>query len=110
MAKELDIATDWLNAHFQTFTFVLPNDYATRLRNVFEGSHLSVDALGPEDLLIMKCFAGRAKDLPHARALMKLDLDLSIVDARISELLDKDYRGADRAADFFDDLRDELGK
>ncbi|MCC6873326.1 MAG: hypothetical protein IT378_03375 [Sandaracinaceae bacterium] len=110
VAKELDIEPDWLNPHFETFTGVLPSDYASRLRKIFSGARLVVDALGPEDLLIMKCFAGRDKDRPHARALMKRkDIDLGVVDRQLSLLGDKRYPGSDRAADFFDDLRDELG-
>src|SRR5688500_17328698 len=47
VARDLDIEPDWLNGHFSTFTGVLPSDYATRLRVVYEGEHLRVDALGP---------------------------------------------------------------
>ena len=109
VAEELQIEPDWLNAHFETFTAVLPHDYATRLRRVFSGKHLQVDALGPEDLLVMKCFAGRDKDRPHARKLLALAADLSIVDRQLEYLAGRRYLGADRAADYFDDLRDEAG-
>lgn len=109
VAEELDIDSDWLNAHFETFTAVLPRDYATRLEHVFEGEHLRIDALGPEDLLVMKCFAGRDKDRPHARKLLRLAKDLSIVDNQLEYLVERRYPGAERAADYFDDLRDEAG-
>lgn len=109
VAKKLDIDPDWLNSHFETFTGVLPADYASRLRNVFAGKHLSVDALGPEDLLVMKCFAGRDKDLPHARRLLRVARDLGIVDRQLSLLAERRYPGAEKAADFFDDLRDREG-
>lgn len=109
VARDLDIAPDWLNAHFQTFAHVLPPDYASRLRRVYEGEHLRADALGPEDLLVMKCFAGRDKDRPHARKLIRLAKDLGVVERRIAELQDKGIPGADAAADTFDDLRDEVG-
>jgi hypothetical protein len=109
VATELDIEPDWLNAHFETFTGVLPDDYASRLRRVFEGAHLTVDALGPEDLLVMKCFAGRDKDWPHARRLLRVADDLDIVDRHPSALVDRRYPKADRAADYFDDLRDDEG-
>jgi len=108
VAEALQIESDWLNAHFETFTAVLPRDYATRLRTVFRGTNLQVDALGPEDLLIMKCFAGRDKDRPHARKLVRLAQDLSIVDRQIEYLVERRYPGAERAADYFDDLRDEV--
>jgi hypothetical protein len=107
VAASEGIAPDWLNSHFDTFTAVLPGDYATRLRRVFTGSHLEVEALSPEDLLIMKCFAGRDKDLPHARKLLRIADDLSIVDKQLALLVEKRYPGAQKAADFFDDLRDE---
>lgn len=109
VARDLDIPPDWLNAHFETFAHVLPSDYARRLRPVHQGRHLSVDALGPEDLLVMKCFAGRDKDRPHARKLLRLATDLDVVDRRLAELSAKGVPGADAAADVFDDLRDEAG-
>ena len=109
IAADLGIAPDWLNGHFVTFTSVLPQDYATRLRRVFEGKYLAVDALGPEDLLVMKCFAGRTKDRPHARKLLVLAGDLSIVDRQLELLHQRRFPGAQRAADWFDDLRDEEG-
>jgi hypothetical protein len=109
IAKKLNIEPDWLNSHFDTFTVVLPADYATRLRPVFAGQHLSVEALGPEDLLVMKCFAGRDKDLPHARKLLRVATDLSIVDRQLGLLVERRYPGAEKAADFFDDLRDREG-
>lgn len=109
VAAELDIEPDWLNGYFYTFTTVLPDDYARRLRTVFQGEHLQVDALGPEDLLVMKCFAGRDKDRPHARKLLRLAQDLSIVDRQLSLLGEQGHPGAEDAADYFDDLRDEEG-
>src|SRR5712692_1512275 len=89
VALELDIEPDWLNAHFETFTGVLPADYATRLRSVYRGRQLEVEALGPEDLLIMKCFAGRDKDRPHARKLIELASDLELVDRQLALLVSK---------------------
>lgn len=109
VALELGLEPDWLNTHFETFTGVLPPDYGTRLRNVYEGSQLTVAALCPEDLLVMKCFAGRDKDLPHARRLMHTDMNLELVNRHLSELVDRRYPNAERAADFFDDLRDDEG-
>jgi hypothetical protein len=109
VATQLDIEPDWLNSHFETFTGVLPADYASRLRPVYRGKRIEVSALGPEDLLVMKCFAGRDKDRPHARKLIKLASDLEIVDRQLALLASKRYPGAQKAADYFDDLRDEAG-
>jgi hypothetical protein len=74
---------------------------------VFRGARLTVSALGPEDLLIMKCFSARDKDHGHARRLLEIADDLEIVSAHLSALIEKRVPGAVRAADWFDDLRDE---
>ncbi len=104
VARLEKLPSDWINPHFATFAHVLPKDYGDRLREVFAGERLRVQALGPEDLLVMKCFAGRAKDVGHARALLKLKLDLGLVERRIEELIDRHIPGAQDAADFLDDL------
>ena len=109
VAAEIDIEPDWLNAHFETCTGVLPDDYSSRLRRVHSGAQLKVDALGPEDLLIMKCFAARDKDLPHARRLIHRVDDLGIVSDHLSALIDRNYPKAEQAADFYDDLIDDEG-
>ena len=108
VAKELGIAQDWLNSWFTTFVHVLPTGYSERLIRVFSGNKLSVDALGAEDLLILKCFAGRDKDRPHAVRLLKAAKDLEIVDRRLDELMRQGVPGAQKAADFFDDLRERF--
>jgi len=110
VAADLAIEPDWLNSHFETFTHVLPADYAKRLEPIFQGKHLRVDALGAEDLLVMKCFAGRDKDRPHARKLLAKVRDLGVVERRLAELVERRIPGADKAADLFDDLRDEAGR
>jgi hypothetical protein len=106
VARDLGLAPDWVNPHYETFAHVLPADYGTRLREVFAGEKLRVMALGVEDLLVMKCFAGREKDVGHARALLRRKPDLRIVERRIEELVDKGVSGASDAADFLDDLRE----
>jgi hypothetical protein len=106
VGREVGLAPDWLNPHFETFAHVLPADYGSRLREVFAGERLRVVALGVEDLLVMKCFAGREKDVGHARALLRLRPDLSIVERRIEELAERRVPGALDAADFLDDLRE----
>lgn len=109
VGKELGLPPDWLNDYFSTFLFVLPSDYGSRLVTLYRGLKIEVCALGKEELVIMKLFAGREKDLPHARVLMKKGADLKIVDLRLDELVEKRIPGAQKAADLFSDLCDELG-
>ncbi len=109
VARELGLPPDWLNPYFSTFAHVLPADYGSRLVEVFAGPKLTVRSLGVEDLLVMKCFAGRAKDRSHARALLRRSPDLAIVSGRLEELLERRVKGAIAALDFFDDLVAEAG-
>jgi predicted nucleotidyltransferase len=104
IAKEHGLPPDWINPWFETFAYVLPSDYGARLRPVFHGERLEVEALGVEDLLVMKCFAGREKDVGHARALLRRGPDLGIVERRLQELGERGVTGAQDALDFFDDL------
>jgi predicted nucleotidyltransferase len=106
VAKERDLAQDWLNPHYSTYAFVLPASYSERLVAVFEGANLTVKALGAEDLLVMKCFAGREKDIGHARALFRKAKQLEIVESRLQELVEKNIPKALEAADFFDELKE----
>ena len=105
VARRRGLAPDWINPHYETFAHVLPADYGSRLRPVFAGAKLRVDALGVEDLLVMKCFAGREKDIGHARALLRRRPDLGIVERRLQELSERRVKGAAEALDFFDDLQ-----
>lgn len=104
VAKELNIASDWLNPHYQSFTVYLPADAKSRMHMTFEGKVLSVKALGVEEILIMKLMAGRSKDIPHIKHLMKLSPNLSIVENRLEELIELFPKEAKRALELLDGL------
>jgi hypothetical protein len=108
VARELNIPSDWLNPYYVTFTHVLPKEYGTRLQLVFEFSNLIVEALSKDDLLIMKCFAGRIKDQPHVRALIRSGANITIAEKHIETLKSKGIPGAEKALDFLDEIMDTL--
>ncbi len=107
IALDLNIPKDWINPHFDSFLYTLPKDYNTRLKTVFTGKRLTVNALGAEDLLVLKCFAGRDKDKPHARALLKRGLNVELVQNHIRSLIDAKIPKAQQAYDMLDELLDE---
>ena len=90
------------------YLFALPKDYDKRLQIAFKGEHLTVYALSLTDLLILKCFAGREKDIPHARVLVRKGADTTFARKHILALQDKSIPKADAAATFLDDLEEEL--
>jgi hypothetical protein len=106
VAAELGLPSDWLNPYFGTFTHVLPADYGERLQTVLSLSRLTVEALSKDDLLIMKCFAGRMKDRAHARALVQKGADPKRVEAHLTQLREKRIPGAEKALDFLDEVLD----
>ena len=108
IAAEQGIPIDWLNPYFATYSHTLPPDYSERLITVFEGRAMQVQALGQQEMLIMKCFAHRQKDVGHAKALVRQGTSVDRVRARIQELLQKRIPGAQQALDFLDDVLDQV--
>lgn len=109
IALEQGIPSDWLNPYFSTFAHTLPADYGTRLIEVFKGKKITAQALGASEMLIMKCFAHRAKDVGHARALIKAKADIDFVENHINSLKKKGIKGAAEAIEFLHEQLDELG-
>lgn len=109
VGHELRIDPHWFSSYFSTFTYTVPPDYEKRLKVVYKGKNLKVVAFGLEDLMIMKCFSGREKDIGHARALAKKGTDLDFVEDHIRKLLGKDLPGADKALVFLNEIRDQVG-
>lgn len=108
IAQELNLPKDWLNPYFSSFSYTLPADYAKRLVPVFQGKKIKALALGKEDMLIMKSFAHRQKDVGHAKSLIKQGVDLKIVEAQLDALHAKRIRGAAEAIDFLNDVLEQL--
>lgn len=107
VAQELKLAGDWLNPYYQAYTIYLPKDAKDRMQITFTGQVLTVKSLGAEDVLIMKLMAGRSKDMGHIKHLLKMDLDLSIVEKRLEQLKKLYPKLADKALDRLDDLTDK---
>jgi hypothetical protein len=108
IAIELNLPSDWLNGYFSTFSYVILPDFNQNLIRVFAGKQLAVDCLSREDMLIMKCFAHRPKDVSHAKALLKLGVDLPKIEKHIEAMKAKRIGEAQKALDFLDDLLEQL--
>lgn len=112
VAHEKHFSPHWMNPYFSNFTYVLPSDYQKRLIKVFQGEKLEIYALSKMDLLILKCFAGREKDIGHTQALMKnMNVkELKTVESHIETLLEKKIPGTQKALDFLYEIKEMLGK
>lgn len=107
VAKTQNLSIDWLNPYFSTFSHTLPNDFMLRTVRVFQGKKLTVLALGKEEMLIMKCFAHRQKDIGHAKQLIKNGADVDMVFDCINAHIKNKTRGAQEALDFIEELLDD---
>lgn len=104
IAQEFRLAPDWMNPHYKTFTIYLPEDYRSRLVVIHQDGNLLVQALGTEELLIMKFMAGRQKDRSHIKFLLAQNPDLAIVENRLSELAKIWKKEGSHAIDMFDEM------
>ncbi|PWU14096.1 MAG: hypothetical protein C5B49_13755 [Bdellovibrio sp.] len=107
VAKKLDLPADWLNPYFSTFTIYLPKDYRSRCVKIYQGENLLVEALGSQDLLVMKLMAGRSKDHSHILFLAKQAVNFAAIEDRLIELEKLFPKEAGRALELFDDLLGE---
>ena len=107
-AQKLALPPDWLNVWVSSFTHYLPLDYEKRLNLVFQGKKVTAKTFGPEDILILKCFAHRGKDIGHVKALIKQKADIKIVENHIHKLMAQKIPTAKKALDFLYDVLDEL--
>ncbi len=110
VGSDLKIGAHWFNDYINSFTYTVPKDFRSRLVTVFTGKNLTVVALGKEDLLIMKCFSGREKDISHARTLVKKGTDTKIVKAHIEQLGKKGLHRAKEALKFLEDVCESVGE
>ena len=108
-AKKLSLAPDWLNMWVSSFTHYLPDDYEDRLNIFFKGQKITAKTFGREDILILKCFAHRGKDVGHVKTLIKQKTDISFVESHIKELIKKNLPESQKALDFLYDILDEVG-
>jgi hypothetical protein len=108
VAQELQLPNDWLNPYFASFSHTLPGDYGSRLISVFRGRRIEVLALGREEMLIMKCFAHRQKDVGHAKALIQGGADTQRVFDHIEALQKKGIPLASQALAFLEDVLEQL--
>lgn len=86
----------WLNTSIQAYTHVLPADYRSRLVHLPRMGQLDVSLLGRPDVLLMKTYAHRPRDLQDLLAVAPTDAELAFVEQQIAHVAVKE---PDRAAE-----------
>lgn len=85
----------WLNTSIQAYTHVLPADYRSRLVHLPRMGRLDVSLLGRPDVILMKTYAHRPRDLQDLLAVAPTEQELAFVEQCIPRIAAKE---PDRAA------------
>ncbi|HEY5087294.1 MAG TPA: DUF6036 family nucleotidyltransferase [Gemmatimonadaceae bacterium] len=93
----------WLNESIQSYTYILPPDYTTRLVTVPPFGRLHVSLLSRRDVLLMKVYGMRPRDIEDMRALVPTTDELAFVAAQITHIAMKEPEKAQDMRDFLDE-------
>lgn len=80
------IPDHWRNDSARTYAEVLPPDYQSRLRYIGPFGRLSVGLVSRQDMIVMKFFAGRPKDIGDLQAIAPTDEELAFVRRQLPRL------------------------
>lgn len=93
----------WLNGSIQAYTYILAPDYVERLRTLPPFGRLRVALLSRVDILLMKVFALRARDVDDLRALAPTASERAFVARQIDRLAIREPVKADAMRAFLDE-------
>jgi Nucleotidyltransferase of unknown function (DUF6036) len=103
----LDLTPGWLNGSIQIYLDVLPPDYKARLITLPARGKLHIALLHRQDIIVMKLFAGRPRDLTDIVALRPTSQELQFVRGELPRLRRIDQPRAARLESFLDQYHDD---
>ena len=86
VAQQLGLPAGWLNGSIQSYLDILPADYRDRLRTLAIPGRLQVAVLHRRDVLVMKFYAGRPRDLADIEQLAPSRAELDFVRSQLPRL------------------------
>jgi len=105
VADSLNLTAGWLNGSVQSYLDILPPDYRTRLKTLPTQGNLRISVLHRQDVLVMKFFAGRVRDMADIAALRPTESELDFVRSEIPRLERLDAARATRLGSMLDEFR-----
>ncbi len=104
VADRCGLVPGWLNGSAQTYADILPPDYESRLHSLPPFGRLQVMVLHRQDVLVMKLFAGRPRDLADIAVLTPTPTELEFARGELPRLHRIDEARAERMRAFLDGL------
>jgi hypothetical protein len=86
VADEEQLPPGWLNGSIQSYTYVLPPDYRDRLVALPPFGHLRVWLLSRRDVILMKVFGLRPRDVADLKAIAPRVEGLAFVRGQLSRI------------------------
>jgi hypothetical protein len=102
VAEHCGLVGGWLNGSAQTYAEILPPDYESRLHSLPMFGRLQVMVLHRQDVIVMKLFAGRPRDLADIAALVPTAAELEFARRELPRLTRIDPARTDRMRDVLD--------
>jgi hypothetical protein len=93
----------WLNGSIQSYTYILPKDYKDRLVSLPPFGRVRARLLGRRDVILMKVYAMRARDVEDLRAIRPTVEELAFVREQIPSLGEKEPEKARDMVAFLDE-------
>lgn len=102
VAQALDLPTGWLNGSMQSYSDIVPPDYASRLTSLPAWGKLQVALLHRKDVIVMKLFAGRPRDITDVIALAPSQDEFDFIRSQLPRLTRIDAMRTARLAELLD--------
>ena len=103
VANDEQLPPGWLNGSIQSYTYVLPTDYAERLMALPPFGRLRVWLLGRSDVILMKVYGLRPRDVDDLRAIEPTKEELAFVRSQVPRIEAKEPDKASAMQSFLDE-------
>jgi Nucleotidyltransferase of unknown function (DUF6036) len=105
IADREQLVPGWLNGSAQAFVEILPPDYLTRAKSLPRSGRLQVLVLHRQDVIVMKLFAGRPRDLQDITSLGITTAEIDFAVGQLPRLSNIDASRAQRMSETLKALR-----
>jgi hypothetical protein len=105
VAEHEQLPSGWLNGSIQSYTYILPRDYRDRLVTLPPFGRLTVSLLSRRDVVLMKVYGQRPRDVQDLHAINPTPQELAFVRAQLPRIAAKEKERAEAMREFLDEWK-----